>query len=54
MVVGSLDMAIATGRRQFYDSEIPVAARRRYAHVERRYWLAICRVNDEAISWLCA
>jgi NAD(P)-dependent dehydrogenase (short-subunit alcohol dehydrogenase family) len=47
-------MSIATERRQFYDSEIRVAARPRYAHVERRYWLAICRVNDEAISYLCA
>ena len=52
--VGPLDMSIATERRQFYDSEIRVAARPRYAHVERRYWLAICRVNDEAISYLCA
>jgi hypothetical protein len=38
-------MSIATERRQFYDSEIRVAARPRYAHVERRCWLAICRVK---------
>jgi hypothetical protein len=50
MVVGPLDMSIATERRQFYDSEIRVAGRRRFAHMERRYWLAICRVNDKAIS----
>jgi hypothetical protein len=47
-------MSIATERRQFYDNKISVAAQRRCAHVEHRYWLAICRVNDEAISYLCA
>jgi hypothetical protein len=50
MVVGSLDMSIATERRQFYDSKIRLAAGRRYAHLERRHWLAVCRVNDKAIS----
>jgi hypothetical protein len=47
MVVGSLDMSIATERRQFYDSEIRLAAGRRYAHLERRHWLAVCRVNTK-------
>jgi hypothetical protein len=40
--VSSPDMSIATEKRQFYDGEIRVAARPRYAHVERRCWLAIC------------
>jgi hypothetical protein len=48
--VSSLDMSIATERRQFYDSEIRVAARPRYAHVGGRYGLASCRVNDKLIS----
>jgi hypothetical protein len=47
--VTSLDMSIATDRRQFYDSEIGVAARPRYAHGERRYGLALCRVDDKAM-----
>jgi hypothetical protein len=45
-------MSIATERRQFYDNKIRVAAQRRHAPVELRYWLAICRVNDKAISYL--
>jgi hypothetical protein len=43
-------MSIATERRQFYDSEIHLAARRRYADLERRYWPVFWRVNDKAIS----
>jgi hypothetical protein len=42
-------MSIATERRQFYDTEICVAARLRGAHVERRYGLAGRPVDDKAL-----
>jgi hypothetical protein len=47
-LLGSLDMAIATVRRQFYDSEARPLARRHHIRVAGPRGLSICSAKDKS------